>query len=38
MDEVLKSLYKIKTKFIICGDFNIDYLTDNYKKVNIIYH
>jgi hypothetical protein len=32
MEEVLKSLYTLKTEFIICGDFNIDYLTDNYKK------
>jgi exonuclease III len=35
MDEVLKSLYTLKTEFIICGDFNIDYLTDNYKKTNL---
>jgi hypothetical protein len=32
MDEVLKSLYTLKTEFILCGDFNIDYLMDNYKK------
>jgi hypothetical protein len=32
MDEVLKSLYTLKIEFIICGDFNIDYLTDNYRK------
>jgi hypothetical protein len=30
--EVPKSLYTLKTEFIICGDFNIDYITDNYKK------
>jgi hypothetical protein len=35
MDEVLKSLYTLKTEFIICGDFNIDYLMDNYKKNNL---
>jgi hypothetical protein len=28
MDKILKSLYSIKTEFIICGD----YLTDNYRK------
>jgi hypothetical protein len=32
MDGVLKSLYTPKTEFITCGDFNVDYLTDNYKK------
>jgi hypothetical protein len=32
MDKILKSLYKLKTEFIICGDFNIDYLTDNCRK------
>jgi hypothetical protein len=30
--EVLKSSYTFKTEFIICGYFNIDYLTDNYRK------
>jgi endonuclease/exonuclease/phosphatase family metal-dependent hydrolase len=35
MDEALKSLYKLKTEIIICGDFNIDYITDNYKKINL---
>lgn len=32
LDEVLKSLYKLKTEFIMCGDFNTDYLTDNCRK------
>jgi exonuclease III len=32
IDEVLKSLYKLKTKFIICGDFNTDYLPDKKKS------
>jgi hypothetical protein len=32
IDEVLKSLYTLKAEFIICGDFNIDYLMDNYRK------
>jgi hypothetical protein len=32
MDEVLKSLYTLKTEFILCDDFNIDYLMDNYEK------
>lgn len=34
MNEILKSLYKLKTKFIICGDVNIDYLTDDCRKIN----
>jgi exonuclease III len=38
MEEVLKSLYTPKTEFIICGDFNIDYLTDNYKKNQLNSH
>jgi endonuclease/exonuclease/phosphatase family metal-dependent hydrolase len=37
LDEALKSLFKLKTEIIICGDFNIDYLTDNYKNVNLIF-
>jgi hypothetical protein len=32
MEEVLKSLYTFKTEFIICGGFNTDYLTNNYRK------
>jgi hypothetical protein len=32
MDEVLRNLYSPNVKFIICGDFNVDYLTDNTRK------
>jgi hypothetical protein len=31
MDRILR-LYNSKIEFIICGDFNIDYLTDKYRK------
>jgi hypothetical protein len=37
MDEMLNSLYTLKIEFIICGEFNIDYLTDNYKKKPIYF-
>jgi exonuclease III len=29
LDDILKTLYKVDTQLIICGDINIDYLTDN---------
>jgi hypothetical protein len=32
LDNIIKSLYKVDLKFIICGDINIDYLTDSDKK------
>ena len=32
LDDIIKTLYKIDLQFIICGDINIDYLTDNDKK------
>ncbi|PNF30889.1 hypothetical protein B7P43_G06095, partial [Cryptotermes secundus] len=32
MDSVLKLLYNTKVELIVCGDFNIDYLTDNDRK------
>jgi hypothetical protein len=32
VDTILRSLYSSKIEFIICGDFNIDYLTDSYRK------
>jgi hypothetical protein len=32
MNEVLISLCTLKIEFIIYGDFNIDYLMDNYRK------
>ena len=32
LDDIIKTLYKANLQFIICGDINIDYLTDNDKK------
>jgi exonuclease III len=32
LDSVLQKLFLLKFTFIICGDMNIDYLVDNYKK------
>jgi exonuclease III len=32
LDTMLMSLYQPKTEFIICGDINIDYLSDSSKK------
>lgn len=30
--DILKSFYKVDSKLILCGDINVDYLTDNVKK------
>jgi hypothetical protein len=30
--DIIKTPYKVDLKLIICGDINIDYLTDNDKK------
>jgi exonuclease III len=32
LDDIIKALYKVDLKLIICGDINIYYLTDNDKK------
>jgi hypothetical protein len=32
LDNIINLLYKIESKFIICGDINIDYLTNNDKR------
>ena len=32
LDDILKSLYRVDLKFIICGDINIDYLTQDDRK------
>jgi len=32
LDDIIKTLYKVDLKLIICGNINIDYLTDNDKK------
>jgi hypothetical protein len=32
LDNIIKKLYKIGLKFIICGDININYLTENDRK------
>jgi endonuclease/exonuclease/phosphatase family metal-dependent hydrolase len=31
-DEALKSLYKPKVEFLLCGDLNIDYLSNSSRK------
>jgi len=31
LDDIIKTLYKVDLQLIICGDINIDYLTDNDK-------
>jgi hypothetical protein len=32
LDGIIKTFYKVDLKLIICGDINIDYLTDSDKK------
>jgi len=32
LDDIIKTLYKVDLNLIICGNINIDYLTDNDKK------
>jgi hypothetical protein len=32
LDSTIKSLYKVELKLIICGDINIDYLTNNERE------
>jgi hypothetical protein len=32
MDKILRLLYNSNVEFIICGDFNVNYLTDNSRK------
>ena len=32
LDDIIKTLHKVALQLIICGDINIDYLTDNDKK------
>jgi endonuclease/exonuclease/phosphatase family metal-dependent hydrolase len=32
LDSTLKSLHKSKTEFVICGDINVNYITDNHWK------
>ena len=32
LEIMLMSLYQPKTEFIICGDINVDYLSDSFKK------
>jgi hypothetical protein len=34
LDSIIKPLYKIELKLIICGDMNIDYLTQSMKGKN----
>jgi hypothetical protein len=35
LDAILKYLYSPKSEFIICGDININYLTENNRKPQI---
>ena len=32
LDDILKSVYRVDSKLILCGDINVDYLTENEKK------
>ena len=32
LDDILKSFYRVVLKLILCGDINVDYLTENEKK------
>jgi len=32
LDDILKSHYRVDLKFIICGDININYLSDGDRK------
>ena len=32
LDDIIKTLYTVDLQLIICGDVNIDFLTDNDKK------
>jgi len=32
LDSILKTLYRADSKLIVCGDINIDYLSDSEKK------
>jgi exonuclease III len=36
LDSIIKSLHKVDLKLIICGDINIDYLTDNARKKQLV--
>ena len=36
LDGIIKTLYKVDLKLTIRGDINIDYLTDNDKKDNLM--
>jgi hypothetical protein len=35
---MLISLYRPKTEFVICGDVNVDYLSDSFKKQQLLSH
>ena len=35
LDLILLSLYKPKTEFVICGDINVDYLSDSDRKLQL---
>jgi len=38
LDCTLKHLYRPRTKFLICGDINVNYLIELYEKKNCLYY
>jgi exonuclease III len=32
LDDIHKSFYRVDSKLILCGDINVDYLTEDEKK------
>jgi len=36
MDDIIKTLDKVDLQLIICGDVNIDYLTDNKRQLDTV--
>ena len=32
LDDILKLFYRVGSKLILCGDINVNYLTENEKK------
>jgi len=36
MENIIKKMYKIGLKMVICGDMHIDYLTENEMKIQLV--
>jgi len=36
-DSILHKFFNLKFNFIICGDINLNYLADSYKKIDLQY-